>query len=142
MIDLSIIIVNYNGEKLLGDCLRSIYNSTGKISFEIILVDNHSSDNSLRLVKEQFPRVTILENEENLGFCKANNQGLKVYHGRYALLLNNDTIVKEKALDRLVEFMDAHPGQSSSTRTGPSSIREGFLPAAFGSPPNRSRSIT
>ncbi|MFH1389831.1 MAG: glycosyltransferase family 2 protein [Candidatus Margulisiibacteriota bacterium] len=110
MIDLSIIIVNYNGEKLLTDCLRSIYGSTHKTSFEVILVDNRSTDNSLRLVKELFPKVEIIKNEENFGFCKANNQALRVYHGRYALLLNNDTIVKDKALDRMVEFMDAHPG--------------------------------
>ena len=75
MIDLSIIIVNYNDEKFLKDCLSSVYNETPHISFEIIFVDNHSSDNSVELVKREFPKVKIIRNQENLGFCKANNQG-------------------------------------------------------------------
>lgn len=109
MIDLSIIIVNYNGAKLLEDCLRSIYDTVKKATFEVIVVDNHSEDGS-PLILKKYPKVELIANDENVGFCKANNQALKIYHGRYALLLNNDTVVKEGALDKLVEFMDAHPG--------------------------------
>ncbi|MFH1825931.1 MAG: glycosyltransferase family 2 protein [bacterium] len=109
MTDLSIIIVNYNNKKLLEDCLASIYQNTPKISFEIIVVDNASTDGSPAIVKEKFPEVLLQENQENLGFAKANNLGLKTCRARYALLLNNDTVVKDAALDKLVEFMDQHP---------------------------------
>jgi len=109
MIDLSIIIVNYNDEKFLKDCLNSVFNETKKHSFEIIFIDNNSSDNSIELISKTFPKVKIIRNKANLGFCKANNIGLKNYQGRYALLLNTDTIVKDGALDKLVEFMDANP---------------------------------
>jgi GT2 family glycosyltransferase len=109
MIDLSIIIVNHNNEKFLKDCLSSVFDQTKKHEFEVILVDNNSSDNSVGLVSKTFPKARIIRNKENLGFCKANNIGLKTYQGRYALLLNTDTIVKDGALDKLVEFMDANP---------------------------------
>jgi hypothetical protein len=109
MNDISIIIVNYNNIRFLEACLNSVYNSTHRANFEIIFVDNKSIDNSVELVKSKFPTVRIIENKENLGFGKANNKGLAVYQGRYALLLNTDTIVKESAFDRLLEFMDSHP---------------------------------
>lgn len=109
MFDLSIIIVNYNGSRFLPDCLNSIYQNTHQAKFELILIDNNSSDNSVELVKSGFPSVNIIENKKNLGFSQANNQGLNIFRGRYALLLNNDTIVKAGALDRLVEFMDRSP---------------------------------
>ncbi|MDD4178589.1 MAG: glycosyltransferase family 2 protein [Candidatus Margulisbacteria bacterium] len=106
MIDLSIIIVNYNGEKLLRECLYSVYENTKKLSFEVIMVDNNSTDNSVQLVSREFPEVKIIRSKENLGFSRGNNKGLDIYQGRYALLLNTDTVVKDRALDKLVEFMD------------------------------------
>jgi GT2 family glycosyltransferase len=106
MYDLSIIIVNTNNKKLLEACLYSIYASTHKISFEIIVVDNNSTDGSQAMVRRHFPEVILVENEENLGFIKASNQGLRIFRGRYALLLNDDTTVKEGAFDYMVEFMD------------------------------------
>ncbi len=109
MIDLSIIIVNYNDQRFLKDCLSSVYNETSHIKFEIIFVDNNSSDASVEFVRREFPKVKIIQNKENLGFCKANNQGLKIFQGRYALLLNTDTIVKSRALEKMVGFMDANP---------------------------------
>jgi len=108
MIDLSIIIVNYNNKQFLPDCLSSIYQSTKKISLEVIFVDNNSSDNSVAFVKEKFPQVKIIQNKTNLGFCRANNKGLAVYQGRHALLLNTDTIVGAGALDQMVSFLDAN----------------------------------
>jgi GT2 family glycosyltransferase len=109
MIDLSIIIVNLNNSKLLKECIASIYNSTHKISIEIILSDNGSTDDSVQMVKTSFPQVKVIENEENLGFSKANNKGLKIAVGRYKMLLNNDTIVKDGAFDALVAYMDQNP---------------------------------
>jgi len=109
MIDLSIIIVNYNGEKYLKECLGSVYARTRKSSFEVIFVDNNSTDLSVELVKSKFRQVKIIENRSNLGFCKANNQGIAVSEGKYIVLLNTDTIIEEGALDILVKFMNASP---------------------------------
>lgn len=109
MPDLSIIIVNINNCKLLEECLTSIKKSTHKITYEVIVVDNASTDGSREMIRNKFPKVVLITNKENLGFSKANNLGLKIYQGRYTMLLNNDTIVKESALDRMVEFMDNHP---------------------------------
>ena len=109
MIDLSILIVNYNGREYLENCLNSVYRQTHRVSFEIIFVDNHSSDNSAEIVKTKFPKVKIIQNRENLGFDKANNQGLNIYQGKYALLLNNDTITRDGSFDKMVEFMERNP---------------------------------
>ncbi len=109
MIDLSIIIVNYNNRKVLKDCLASIYSSTRKASFEIIVSDNGSTDGSGQMVRTEFPQAKLIENGENLGFIKASNLGLKIYRGRYAMLLNNDTVVKSGAFDRMINFMDKTP---------------------------------
>lgn len=109
MIDLSIIIVNYNDERYLKECLYSVYAETKRSSFEIIFIDNHSSDNSVGLVAKHFPDVKIIKNSSNLGFCRANNQGMKIYQGKYALLLNTDTVVKDGALDKMAAFMDKNP---------------------------------
>lgn len=107
--DLSIIIVNTNNKKLLGECLASIYNNTLKVSFEIIVADNNSSDGSQNMVKETFPQVVLIENKENAGFIKASNQGLRIAQGRYRMLLNDDTITKDSAFDKMVAFMDKTP---------------------------------
>jgi|SRR3989339_163492 len=109
MTDLSIIIVNINNRKLLEECLSSIYASTHKISFEVIVSDNGSTDGSQEMIRHNFPKAKLLENHANLGFIKASNLGLKIAAGRYQMLLNDDTIVKDKALDTLVDFMDTHP---------------------------------
>jgi len=109
MKDLSIIIVNLNNQKLLEACLTSIYKNTHKISFEITVVDNASTDGSQKMVRTKFPAVYLIENKENLGFSRANNLGLKNCQARYALLLNNDTVLKNDALDKMVAFMDKSP---------------------------------
>lgn len=109
MIDLSIIVVNYNNNDYLENCLGSVDAFTDKISFEILFVDNNSSDGSIAFVREKFPKVKIIQNNANLGFTRANNAALKVYQGRYTLLLNTDTIIRPGALDKLVNFMDNHP---------------------------------
>ena len=109
MKDLSIITVNTNNRKILEECLASIQKNTHQISFDIIVTDNASTDGSREMIKTKFPLVRLIENTENLGFIKASNQGLKIAKSRYSMLLNDDTIVRDGALDKLVEFMDNHP---------------------------------
>ena len=108
MVQLSIIIVNWNTKEFLLPCLSSIFEKEQRISREVIIVDNGSRDGSVNEVRNTFPLVHLIENEKNLGFAKAVNQGLQKASGRYALLLNPDTQVKKGAIERLVSFMDAH----------------------------------
>jgi len=109
MIDLSIIIVNWNTKDLLRQCLHSLYNETQKISFEVFVVDNASTDGSLEMLEQEFPKVNLIRNIENLGFAKANNQAIRHSKGRYILLLNPDTLILDNALAKMVNFMDVHP---------------------------------
>ena len=106
MIDVSVIIVNWNTEKLLLDCIGSIIRETQRIKYEIIVVDNASSDDSVQSVKTKYPEVLIIANNENLGFAKANNQGIAVSRGRYVCLVNSDVVVLENSIDKLVEHID------------------------------------
>jgi GT2 family glycosyltransferase len=108
--DLSIVIVNWNTSELLIQCLDSIYQAAPRLTFEIIVVDNGSTDESVNAICNQFPDVRIISNDLNLGFAKANNQGLAAGRGRYFLLLNSDTIVLPNALNRLVDVADINPG--------------------------------
>lgn len=106
--DLSIVVVNWNTSELLIQCLDSIYRARPHLTFETILVDNGSTDDSVNTVAEHFPDVRIIVNDRNLGFARANNQGLSVARGRYFLLLNSDTIIMPNALDELVHYADEH----------------------------------
>jgi len=106
--DITIVIVNWNTRDLLGDCLRSIYETIRDVTFEIIVVDNASGDGSVAMVREKFPTVRIIENTENRGFSAANNQAFAVMRGRYALLLNSDTVLTEGAVRELFAFMETH----------------------------------
>ena len=106
--DLSIVIVNYNTEKLTLECIASVYKSHLPYTFEIFVVDNHSSDNSVEAIKKHYPKVKLIENQENVGFSKANNQAITQAQGRYILLLNSDTIVKENTLAAMTQYMDNH----------------------------------
>jgi len=108
-IDVSIIIVNWNTRDLVTQCLQSVYDSIAKLNFEIILVDNASTDDTVETVHCKFPQVRLIENTENVGFARANNEAIRISHGRYVLLLNSDTIVQVNALDALVCFADRHP---------------------------------
>ncbi len=101
--DLSVIIVSFNTKKLLEDCLKSTYKFTEGINFEVIVVDNGSKDESSLMVKKKFPQVKLILNKDNLGFTKANNQGIKAAKGKYILLLNSDTYLIENSLKKLVE---------------------------------------
>lgn len=103
---LTISVVNINNCSLLENCLKSIFKNTYKTNFEVFVVDNASVDGSQEMVKEKFPQVRLIENNVNCGFATANNQVIKESRSKYVLLLNNDTVVLENALDKMVEFMD------------------------------------
>ena len=114
MVDLAIIIVNYNVAPLLRRCLQSVLKSEGSFSYEVCVVDNNSGDESVAVVRQEFPQVRLIANEANVGYPAANNQGLRalgvgsdVQDGpRYALLLNPDTEVPPDAFAQLLAFMD------------------------------------
>jgi len=107
--DLSVIIVNWNTEELLRGCLRSVYRTIEGLDFEVIVVDNASSDGSVAMLKVEFPQVRRIENYENRGFAAANNQAFRVMTGRYALLLNSDAELTAGAVRELFSFMEEHP---------------------------------
>ncbi len=114
-IKLSIVIVNLNTRDLTIGCLRSIEKEAGNLSFEVLLTDNGSSDGSVEalksLAKESYwkGRITLIFNDSNTGYAKANNQGIRKAKGKYILLLNNDTIVHKNALQKLLDFADITP---------------------------------
>lgn len=108
-IQLSIIVINYNTKEITNQCLRSILNSLRDkvINFEIILIDNASTDGSFEFfsqLSQQIPQINYIYNKKNLGFGKANNQGLKSAKGEYILFLNSDTIILNKAINKLLNF--------------------------------------
>jgi GT2 family glycosyltransferase len=106
---LSVIIVNYNVQPFLEQCLLSVLNAGKKIDIEVFVVDNNSVDGSVAMVKERFPFVQLIENKKNTGFSHANNQAIRIAKGEYILLLNPDTVVEEDTFEKVVTFMDAHP---------------------------------
>lgn len=106
MTDLSVIILNWNTKELLIDCIDSIIKSKPKVSIEVIVVDNGSTDGSVEAL-DRFKgklKLTSIKNDSNLGFAKANNQGIKVSAGKYILLLNSDTLIEDEAIDKLYNF--------------------------------------
>lgn len=110
-IDVSIIVVSFNTKKLLDDCIGAVVATlkNTKLRAEIIVVDNASIDGSVALLHKKYPEVIRIENKENVGFGKANNQGIKKSRGEHILLLNSDTIVQEFAIEKLVRFSQSHP---------------------------------
>ncbi|RKD85949.1 glycosyltransferase family 2 protein [Mangrovibacterium diazotrophicum] len=106
---LSVIIVNYNVKHFLEQCLRSVTDALTGIDSEILVVDNNSVDGSCLMVNDSFPKVKLIENKENTGFSRANNQAISVARGEYILLLNPDTLVETDCFRKCVAFMDEHP---------------------------------
>src|ERR1041385_437718 len=106
---ISIIIVSWNTAQLLQNCLASILANPPTSPLEIWVVDNTSTDGSPKMVRERFPQVHLVENRENVGFARANNQALGQCTGKYVLLLNPDTLVASGALQALVDYLDQHP---------------------------------
>jgi len=107
--DLSIITVAWNSDKFISEQLRSVFDSTGDFKFEIFVVDNNSSDNTVSVIKKNFPQVKLIVNSSNNGFAKANNQAIEESSGRYVLLLNPDMRVFPETLSDMVKYMDTHP---------------------------------
>jgi len=108
MVDLSVVIVNWNVRNLLRRCLHSVL-ADPQVRIEVIVVDNCSTDGSAQMVRAEFPQVHLIANADNRGFTAANNQGIGVSQGRYVLLLNPDAEVVDDALATMVAFADAHP---------------------------------
>jgi hypothetical protein len=108
-LDLSIIIVNFNVKTLLKKCLKSIFDLQTVLKYEVIVIDNHSEDQSREMVKEDFPKVRLIENQENVGFSSACNQGIRRSRGRYLLFLNPDTEFTSGGIIEMVKFMDKNP---------------------------------
>jgi len=106
---LSIVIVNYNTRKLLRSCLASIYAGANGLPFDVCVVDNNSRDNSVGMVRSEFPKVKVTENKSNVGFSKANNAVIAQTDADYILLLNPDTLVLGDAIDRVVRYLEGHP---------------------------------
>jgi GT2 family glycosyltransferase len=109
MIVLSVIIVSWNTRQYLLPCLKSIFQAGEEGGWEVIVVDNGSKDGSGKEAKRLFPKIHLIANEKNLGFAKATNQGIKHASGKWILLLNPDTEVREGAIEMLIAFMDSHP---------------------------------
>ena len=106
---LSVIIVNYNVEYFLEQCINAVTKSLSTIEGEIIVVDNNSIDSSVEMVRSKFPFVKLIENKKNTGFSKANNQAIQIAKGEYILLLNPDTVVEEDTFSKCIHFMDSEP---------------------------------
>lgn len=109
VLELSVIIVNYNVKYFLEQCLHSVYSALKGINAEVFVVDNNSVDGSVALVKQKFPQVKLIENTSNTGFSVANNQAIRVASGKYILLLNPDTIVQEDTFEKVITYMNEHP---------------------------------
>jgi GT2 family glycosyltransferase len=107
---LSVCIVTYRARDYLRDCLASLYANPPAGPFEVIVVDNHSEDGTVEMLKADFPQVSIIETGGNEGFTVPMNRALRRASGRYLLQLNPDTLIHPQALDQLIGFMEAHPG--------------------------------
>ena len=104
--DVSIIIVNYNTIGLTRNCLKSVFEQTKDIAFEVIVSDNGSTDGSVEMIKSEFPQVNLIENNENLGFGAANNRGLAIAKGKYIFYLNSDTILLNNAVKMFFDYWE------------------------------------
>lgn len=105
----SVVIVNYNVKELILTCLRTLYQYHTELSIEVIVVDNQSKDGSCDAIKSEFPEVVLIENQENAGFPKGNNQGFAVAKGNYIFMLNPDTEFTDNAIEKIVEYNEMHP---------------------------------
>lgn len=108
--DLTTIIVNYRTRDLLRDCLASVYDQTSSLQHEVFVVDNASADGSVEMVADEFPQVHLTASAENLGFARANNLALKQASGDVIILLNPDTVVVDRALEKIAAYLREHPG--------------------------------
>jgi len=112
MVDLSVVISNWNTRSLLDQCLRSLSGALrgSELLHEVIVVDDGSTDGSAEMVNQDHPEVRLVLSDANLGYAKANNRGILQAKGRYILLLNSDAVVRRGALEHMVRYLDDHPG--------------------------------
>ena len=106
--DLSVVIVNYNVVFFLEQCLNSVFAASKNLNVQVFVVDNNSVDGSINMLKENFSSVELIENKENVGFSKANNQAIKRANSPYILLLNPDTVIEEDTFDKCIDFMNSN----------------------------------
>ncbi|MFK7970837.1 MAG: glycosyltransferase family 2 protein [Bacteroidia bacterium] len=111
MVDVSVVIVSWNTKDLLRACLNSVYEQTKAYSLEVFVVDNDSPDKSADMVREEFPQVQLIANDDNRGFAPANNQALERANGRYVLLLNPDTVVLDGAIDKMIDYAEENKNE-------------------------------
>lgn len=113
-IDVSIILVNYKTPELSLGAIEAVHRSLSEYRYEIILVDNYSCDGLIERATVEYPHISLILNNENMGFAKANNQGMQIASGRYILLLNSDTVIQPDTLETMISFMDAHSNVGAS----------------------------
>ncbi len=106
---LSAILVNHNGKATIEECLDSVKKNLEGIKSEIIVVDNHSTDGSVDILQKRYPSIRLLRNHENMGFSRANNQGLRASRGYYVLIINTDTLVYSNSIKKMMEEMQKSP---------------------------------
>ena len=105
---ISIILVNYNGQRFIRDCLESVVKQVQDINYEVIIVDNSSTDDSVKIIKDEFPFFRLICSDSNLGFGKANNLAVKHATGEHLLFLNTDTILIENTPEMLSDYLTEH----------------------------------
>ncbi|HDQ45388.1 MAG TPA: glycosyltransferase family 2 protein [bacterium] len=132
--DISVILVNWNTRDLLRACLKSIFAQTPSLSCEVTVVDNASEDGSADMVQKEFPAVRLIQNTENSGFGRANNQGFRESSGAYVLFLNPDTEIRDRAIEKAVAFMETHPnvwlaGAKSVHHDGTIQVSTAYFPS-------------
>lgn len=133
--DLSFIIVSYNTREMLRECLEAIFEHTTGLAFEVIVVDNASSDGSVEFVRTAFPQIRLVALDKNVGFGLGNNAGVDVARGRYLFLLNSDAILMENTALSLVQHLDK---RNDIACIGPRIVMPGGMlqPKSFGHLPN------
>jgi GT2 family glycosyltransferase len=114
--DVSVVILNYNTAGLTRICLETLLASElGGFQMEVIVCDNGSTDQSVQMIRSQFPSVTLIENQKNRGFAAGNNPGIRIARGRYVLLLNTDTEIPHTTIRTMIHFMDDYPDCGAAT---------------------------
>jgi len=109
MIDVSVIIINFNTFQLTTNCIDSVKRFTSEITYEIIVVDNASTETDTSMLLDKFPSIKLIKSQQNVGFAKGNNLGIQQAAGKYILLLNSDTILSENTLYKLFQYLEDNP---------------------------------
>ncbi len=135
---LIVVIVSWNTKELTHQCLKTLYNDISEINNEVWVVDNNSKDDSVAMIKNEFPEVRLIENKDNVGFARANNQALRKADGDFYLLLNSDTIIPEGSLSGMYKYMVENP---DSAAVGPKLSNNNVIQHSFTPLPSLSGEI-